>query len=245
MTRVNAKALSNVEFESINVSTADFEDGKDEETTLQPGDIGEVFEMEVGETGQLSSYRYLRLGDSLDSGNQDSAQGKLFADLQDASGTTVDEQRDTPALQLASQDTIGDVPLISEIDTFAALGGVQTSGTYTFASGIDLGSVQNVRLESALKALTVNQLDTIASRTALISTWESITGNDDASSDVRLFVRATDDDPSGSPTWTPWERLDVGEYEARGFQFQLRLTSSDQAFNVLVEEASVSADQVA
>lgn len=91
MARVNAKALSNVEFESINVSTADFEDGKDEETTLQPGDIGEVFEMEVGETGQLSSYRYLRLGDSLDSGNQDSAQGKLFADLQDASGTTVDD----------------------------------------------------------------------------------------------------------------------------------------------------------
>jgi hypothetical protein len=161
------------------------------------------------------------------------------------SGTTTDEQRNPPALQLTSQGTIGDVTLMSEIDSFAALSGVQSSGTYTFASGIDVGSVQNIRLESTLKAIIVNQRDTIASRTENIGTWESITGNDDASADARMFVRATDDDPFGSPAWTAWERLDVGEYEARGFQFQLRLTTSDPAFNVLVEEASVSADQVA
>lgn len=90
MTIVNSNQLQTVEFESINVSTADFVDGKDEGTTLQPGDIGEVMEAEVGEDGQLSSYTFLRLGDSLDEGNQDSARGKLFAQLKDASDTVVD-----------------------------------------------------------------------------------------------------------------------------------------------------------
>jgi len=92
MPTVSSSMLSNVEFEGINVSLADFTDGKDEETSLSAGQVGEVFTAEVGEDGQLSSYEYLRLGDQLDDGNQDSAKGKLFVDLRDTDDNKIDER---------------------------------------------------------------------------------------------------------------------------------------------------------
>ncbi|TKX79270.1 hypothetical protein EXE53_16715 [Halorubrum sp. SD626R] len=92
MPTVSSSVLNSVEFEGINVSTADFVDGKDEEATVEAGDVAEVFEAEIGEDGQLSSYEYLRLGDNLDSGNQDSAKGKLFVDLRAADDSELDQR---------------------------------------------------------------------------------------------------------------------------------------------------------
>lgn len=89
---VSDAVLNSVEFEGINVSTADFEDGKDEEQSLSAGTVGEVMTTEVGETGQLASYEFLRLGDNLDEGNQDSAKGKLFADIRDSADAAVDDR---------------------------------------------------------------------------------------------------------------------------------------------------------
>jgi len=92
MVEANSSMLNGVEFEGINISTADFVDGKDEEQTLDPGTVGEVATAEVNEDGQLASYDYIRLGDNLDNGNQDSAKGKLFFDLRDATDTEVDQR---------------------------------------------------------------------------------------------------------------------------------------------------------
>jgi hypothetical protein len=89
---VSASTLNNVEFEGINVSFADFVDGKDEEQSLSAGTIGEIATAEIGEDGQLSSYEFLRLGDNLDDGNQDSAKGKLFVDLRDSGDNEVDQR---------------------------------------------------------------------------------------------------------------------------------------------------------
>lgn len=92
MATVSQSMLNNVEFEGINISLADFTDGKDEEVSLSAGQVGEVFTAEVGEDGQLSSYDFVRLGDQLDDGNQDSAKGKLFVDLRDASDAEIDQR---------------------------------------------------------------------------------------------------------------------------------------------------------
>lgn len=92
MPTVSASQLANVEFEGINISLADFVDGKDEEQSLSAGTVGEIMTAEVGEDGQLSSYEYVRLGDNLDDGNQDSAKGKLFVDLRDSNDNEVDQR---------------------------------------------------------------------------------------------------------------------------------------------------------
>ena len=92
MPTVSSSVLDNVEFEGINISTADFTDGKDEGETISPGDLAEVATAEVGEDGQLTSYEYVRLGDSLDDGNRDSAKGKLFMSLRNSADEEVDER---------------------------------------------------------------------------------------------------------------------------------------------------------
>lgn len=95
MPTVSASRLDGIEFEGISLSAADFTDGKDEGEAISPGNLAEVAVAEIGEDGQLGSYDYLRLGDNLDSGNQDSAKGKLFVNLFDDTsegGEQVDER---------------------------------------------------------------------------------------------------------------------------------------------------------
>ena len=92
MPTVSSSVLEGVEFEGISISAADFTDGKDADDSIGAGEIGEVATAEVEEDGQLASYSYVRLGDSLDNGNQDSAKGKLFVELNDGDGNLVDER---------------------------------------------------------------------------------------------------------------------------------------------------------
>lgn len=160
------------------------------------------------------------------------------------SSTVADTARSPAALQLAGTGSFDGIADVDAIDNLDAYGGIASSGTYTFGSGADLGSVQNVRLESTVKAVVANVLQRIDNRSTLIDDWDDFDGSGGADGDAQVWVRATDDDPSGSPTWGAWERLDVGEYEARGFEFQARLSSADPAYNVFVEELRVSADQI-
>lgn len=78
MPAVNPKSLS---YEGITLSLADFTDGSDAGTSLQPGQVGEVFVAEIGEDGQLSGYDALRLGDQ--SSSADPAQGTMYIALTD------------------------------------------------------------------------------------------------------------------------------------------------------------------
>ena len=84
-----------------------------------------------------------------------------------------------------------------------------------------------------------------------------------------MWVRITDDDPglaisewawtdntnwSDGTGWTDldetgvdWklhQRLDAAEFEARGFDFQIRLASRDPAYNILVSELRVDFEEV-
>lgn len=118
------------------------------------------------------------------------------------------------------------------------------TGTYLFANSIDLGSVKNVRLTSAVTATIALTTDTIDSRTENMDDWESFDGTTSGPADCRVHCRATDDDPAGSPTWGPWQRLDSAEFRARAFQFKAVLTTDDAAYNIFVSGLSVLAGEV-
>ncbi len=151
---------------------------------------------------------------------------------------------DLGRLRLSGLGLFSAIPLVSAAPSITAYGGLSQSGTYLFSAGIDLGSVTRVRLTSHLHATITNQLDTIGSRTAPISTWVSFSGSNAASGDARVYARSTPDDPSGSPTWGTWERLDSGEFNSRAFQFKCELESTDPAYNVAIDELSITADEV-
>jgi len=139
-------------------------------------------------------------------------------------------------------DDIDDLDDISDLDAF---GGIAVSGTYTFAAGLDLGSVNRVRLTSVVDATSINTLDKIDERTESIDVWEDFDGTTQAAADCRVQVRYTDDDPAGSPVaWSVWNDLDAAEFEARGFQFRAVLTTEDAAFNIRVDSLGVIAEDV-
>lgn len=144
---------------------------------------------------------------------------------------------------VASQliDSILDWDLIFDFDS---AGGFDEGGTYDFDLGLDLGTVKRVRLTTRVTATSETIIQSFDQRTNDIDTWEDFEGILQASADVQIWVRHTDDDPSGTPVWTDYERLDSAEFEARGFDFQARLTTDDPAVNIVITELGIDAEEI-
>ena len=120
-------------------------------------------------------------------------------------------------------------------------GSVNSSGEYAFASTLDLEDVYSLDLERRIVSRGIYPNDTIDSRTALIDTWDDFDGAVVDFVNAELYVRKTDDDPSGTPTYSAWQPLANGVLKARAFQFKAVLTSNDPAQNVLVDELGYKA----
>ncbi len=147
-------------------------------------------------------------------------------------------------LKLKGAANIDSIANIDGVPNWDAMGGVGASGTYTFSGGIDLGSVKRARLKAAITSQVLNAMDRIDSRTGLIDDWADFDGGIGTQADARVYVRETDDDPNGTPTWLAWQRLDSAEFQARAFQFQAQLTSSDPTYNIHVSGLTVTAEEV-
>lgn len=148
-------------------------------------------------------------------------------------------------LKLDGGTNFDDLPgTVDDLDDWDSAGGVVASGTYDFAAGLDLMLVRTVRLTTHLEALIFQPLDLFDDRGGNVDDWGlfdgDINGNE---ASIEVWVRETDDDPAGSPTWSDWQMLDVGDYEARAFEFQARLTSTDQAYNVQTAQITITATE--
>lgn len=148
------------------------------------------------------------------------------------------------SLRLDSGGLIDAEPSWDAIPDLDSMGGVLASGSYQFSGGMDLTTVQRVRLTPRLLALVVNTLDQVDSRTAPVDAWSDWDGAVGGEADAWVEVRETPDNPGGSPTWSAWKRLDQGEFQNRAFQFRVQLRSTDPAFNIHITELSVAADKV-
>lgn len=143
----------------------------------------------------------------------------------------------------ANIDSWADFDAVANID---AEGGILPSGTYLFSAGIDLTTVKTVRLTADYQATVSNVLDQWDSRGAEIDTWAAVDGDIEGDeADIVVDVRATDDDPTGTPTWSAWNALDVGDYQARAFQFRARLTSTDTSYNIETDQIVITAQEAA
>jgi hypothetical protein len=135
--------------------------------------------------------------------------------------------------------------MLTNIDTWSAidsLGGVQGSGSYSFAGTLDLGAKQAARLVSTIDSIGFSTDDFVDSRTDLIDNWGMVDGDPIEDAEVQLWVRHTDDDPAGAPVWSAWERLGhVGDYNFRAFQFRLDFATGSPTHNRRVSTLSVAA----
>tara|TARA_R110001606_G_scaffold20237_1_gene72989 strand:+ start:9171 stop:11918 length:2748 start_codon:yes stop_codon:yes gene_type:complete len=119
---------------------------------------------------------------------------------------------------------------------------VATSGSYTFSNYIDLGQVFTSRVTANFVASGFVQTDLIDGRTALIDTWANFDGEPSDKVIATLEIRTTNTDPTGSPTWTPFQPLVIGDFQARAFQFRVVITSSDSSRNIAITSLGVTID---
>lgn len=117
-----------------------------------------------------------------------------------------------------------------------------STATYTFANDIDTGSVRQVRVTGFVGN---NRFDTGAGLwddlTGNIDTlsglWDSLTANPQfPDTNVIFFISRTDDDPSGSPTWSNYEPFKSGQFSGRAFRFKVELKSTSEDVTPSVDE---------
>ncbi len=115
------------------------------------------------------------------------------------------------------------------------------TGTYQFANTFDLEAVYSLSFEKVLQNIGFYVGTNIDSRTELIDTWDDFDGAVANNTNVEIQLRSTEDDPTGSPTYTSFNQFSNGSFKGRAFQFLLKLSTSDVAQNVAVQQLGVKA----
>ena len=128
-----------------------------------------------------------------------------------------------------------------DVDSLDDIGGISPSGTYDFASTLDLGAVFSLDLIRHFKTEGFFPSDLFDARPQGFPTTGTFDGTEANEVDAQLFVRTTQDDPSGSPTYTAFQNFTSGTFKARGFQFRTVLTSNDPAQDIRVFQLGYTA----
>jgi predicted phage tail protein len=146
-------------------------------------------------------------------------------------------------LQLAGAGLVDDIPDIDSVSDIDSYGGLATEGTYFFSDPIDAGNVyESVRITAIMEARGVAVGLTIDNRPGTIDTWENIDGTVAGATSATLYVSSTDDDPSGTPTWSDYVLFVPGDYRGRAFRFKLVLATTLPDQNILVSKLRVTVD---
>ena len=114
-------------------------------------------------------------------------------------------------------------------------GDVSATGSYTFASVLDLE--HTYALDLARYFVTRGNFEN-----DLMDNWPDVDARTDwdggviDSVNASLKIRTTTDDPDSSPTWSSWTPCANGTFSGRGFQFKTDLTSTSTDQNILVDQ---------
>jgi hypothetical protein len=143
------------------------------------------------------------------------------------------------ALELGPLITFDDVANVDALADFDTLDNTDlaSSGTYYFASDLDLGYVFTSRLTASVTVNGVNYAQIVDnwSDVELVGDWDGVTASD---WDIELQVRTSDD----YATWGAWQAFIIGDYSARAFQWRVILTSSAQGVTPSITGLNVTVD---
>jgi len=125
-------------------------------------------------------------------------------------------------------------------------GTVSSEGTYDFDTYIDTGGVYTSRITATVLSERLDYVDLFDDATGLFDDREGFFDGDNATFgdvNVELQIARTRDDPSsGSPTYTTFQKFNVGDYIGRGFKFRAVLKSADLTATPKVTQLSVTVD---
>lgn len=145
-------------------------------------------------------------------------------------------------LILVSNTSVDDMALDGNWDALSLIdyiGGAVSEGIYQFSETLDLGAVFDMDIRNILKTRAYEPGNLWDDRVENVDFWTTVDGDDLGQANCSLFVRTTNADPGGSPTWGSWQPFVNGTARGRGFQFKLVATSSNKGENVVVEQLGV------
>lgn len=159
----------------------------------------------------------------------------------------------TGAAALNAVETVTEFPALAGTRTNVAIdtgalqadvdgsGDVYSSGTYDFANSVDLGAVYTSRVTASI-ALTGVDIGLEMDEWPNLSELGPLEGVAEDGFSARLQVRTTDDDPSGTPTWTDWADLRIGDITARAYEFRILFASTRPTSAARVTDCEVVID---
>jgi len=124
-------------------------------------------------------------------------------------------------------------------------GNVDAFGYYYFATAVDLGAIYISRCTAYVKHTRLDYVLLFDSAEGLFEDRQGdfegdVNAFDDT--DVQIEARHTQDNPSGTPTWSDWQSFAVTDIRARAIQFRAKLSTTDQQATPKVTQLSVNVD---
>ena len=173
-------------------------------------------------------------------GNQSDGAASVLVNLPDTLGRLLVQNRREDQDSTPFSGTKTNCSYDSSLDALKinadGSGNILSSAEYQFASTLDLGAKYSLDLTRRFVTRGLLANDLIDDRTANIDTWTDFDGSVPKDVNAALYLRSTDDDPSGSPTYSAWIPFTSGTFSGRAFQFKAELESSDPAQNILIDE---------
>ena len=115
--------------------------------------------------------------------------------------TNMVRDSDLGIIKLVGGSDVDSIPDFDATPDLDSSGGVLTTGSYGFGTGIDMGSAQKVRLESHISVTLVNILDDFDLRTENMDDWSNFDGvADNIVGNAQVRVRQTNSDPRIVPS---------------------------------------------
>ena len=113
------------------------------------------------------------------------------------------------------------------------------TGTYDFASVIDIGAIHTSRVTASLTQFSEDPTDLFDSKTGLFDAASgSFDGDAPANENAHLEIALSND----NSTFTAFRNFVIGDYTARYYKFRLVLISRDGATTPVISALSVSVD---
>lgn len=118
-----------------------------------------------------------------------------------------------------------------------------TSGTYLFQNNpITLSDVFSISLNSTLRARAFypysDRIDDVADFDAI----KDFDGSAPTGCDVQLYIRTTQDDPAGTPTWSSWRLFNNAEFKARAYELKAEFSTDSNTENIAVDQLRVDSN---
>ena len=156
-----------------------------------------------------------------------------------------DAEGDYLALDTVDQFDSGSGNFDDALGLFDGFSGTVASGIYDFNTTVDFGEVYTSRIYPKFK---VDYLDYVNDFDSAVGNFDDRQGNfdgDPAQFDVtsaRFELRHTNDDPSGSPTYTAFQPFIVADITARAMQFRCILECTNGAASPAIRQLRAEID---